>query len=537
MVQNIESPRRLVSLYSEASEAVSTTFRRCAVGATVCTIWLVAGISETRAQESLFRRPQIAEEAIPKPPATDSGAFNHLRLSSHLSMVPKRESNPEESEAGRVPISNWFKPPQDDQDPVLDLPRNRNQEIEEDLENAETVIPGIVSDRSTGLHSNDSESQNGRGSSERELIIQRYPDGKPQIEREVIQDEDGNFVNDGIWRVFSQQGERNIIAQGEYRRGAMEGFWMRRHSRDSSGLFSTRPFNLFEGPYTSFATFKDGKLDGVWSLQDAAGNKMFEVPYEDGRRQGTASWWYPNEVKMREVAFVDGVIHGRLREWDDQKKLTRDEEYLDGQQVIRNVTYYRPQQKETENFYLGAKLEAEGEDDWWRATPARLVSVGTQTQHGPISSWYDNGLPRMKGNYYKGVREGQFTWWHSNGTKQLQGSYKKGEKEGHWTWWHSNGMKATEGKYEGNVAVGEWCWWDEDGTLEHKKELDPPANDDDSAADRSAPEELPVQELIQPPSDLEIVPSGSDRTRTREPSDDDFSLEIEGLELIVPGGR
>ena len=311
--------------------------------------------------------------------------------------------------------------------------------------------------------------ENRRAADGREIIVQRYPDGKPQIEREVVQDEEGNFYNHGFWQVYSRQG--NIIAKGQYRNGEMHGLWERQHTKESSGLFSTKPFNLFQGPFTSTATFKNNQLDGMWTLTDYYERKIFEVPYAKGKRDGTATWWYPTMTKMREVTFQDGTIAGRLLEWDEQNKITRNEQFLAGKKVIREVTFYRPKQKETEKYFLDAKLEIEGEDNWWDAQPAPMLSAGEKLQHGPTYSWYDNGLPKMKGQYVDGNRVGRFTWWHANGNKQLEGEYERGNKVGLWTWRHENGMKSIEGNYENGKAVGIWRWWQTDGKIEAEEDL------------------------------------------------------------------
>ena len=351
----------------------------------------------------------------------------------------------------------------------------------------------------------------------REKIVQRYSDGKPQIEREVVQDANGNYVNDGTWLVLARQDERSIIASGEYRMGVMHGIWQRQHTSETSGLFATKPFSLFKGPFLSVATFDNGKLEGMWTLSDAYEQKMFEVPYRNGQRSGTATWWYPSLNKMREVTFSAGVLDGHLKEWDEDGKLTRDEEFIDGQKVVRNLTFYRPQQKESENYFLEAKLTTDGEDNWWAAQPAPLVSVGKRLQHGPALAWYDSGLPKMKGQFADGERVGRFTWWHSNGNKQLEGAYEKGQKVGRWNWWHENGMKAIEGSYEANLQVGDWRWWDIDGKLENQEQMSKPA----------APDREP------PMLDSEIELKGDSEKSTGAPSNPEIMPEAEN-ESIVP---
>ncbi len=431
----------------------------------------------------------------------------HSRLSPHLISFGKADIGVQQtgSEFGfQIPDGNY--PAASAQDPVdlesiqgIESFPYRGEEQEPEIDPQENDI-----------------SPNGR-----EIVRQRYPDGKVQIEREVDQDEEGNYYNHGFWRVKSRDG--TIVAQGEFERGQMHGVWERKHTKDSSPLFATQPFNLFQGPFTSTAIFENGKLEGVWTLNDQYNRKIFEIPYRSGKRNGTAIWWYPSMTKMREVVFRNGLIDGQLREWDQQNKLTREEEFVSGKKIIRNVSFYRPKQKESESYYLDAKLELDGDDDWWDARPAPMLPIGEKVQHGPLNAWFDNGLPKMKGQYETGLRVGQFSWWHANGNKRLDGDYVRGKKIGKWTWWHENGIKAIEGTYQDDEAVGIWRSWQPDGQLKEERNL---SNEQDpSKGSQGNPAALPEGNVQPAPP------------RSIEPEDDNqipLMIEDEGLEGIEP---
>lgn len=304
----------------------------------------------------------------------------------------------------------------------------------------------------------------------RETIRQRYPDGKNHILRQVAQDAAGNYYNDGAWRVYSRGGD--VIAEGQFEKNRMVGQWRRYHSPRSGGLFSTVPFNKYEGRFLSVANFKDGKLDGAWSIYDQNNQKVFEVGYSKGKRDGIAVWWYPTATKMREATFENGLLNGRVLEWDEQGKLTRRDEFIRGQRVVRQVSRYRPNRPREEQFFLDSKMVLDGEDQWWEAKPAAFSTLGQKTQQGPIRRWYENGQPKMQGQYDKDKRVGKFTWWHTNGSRKLEAMYEKGQKSDMWTWWHENGMKSIQGEYEDNRAIGVWTWWDEEGNVSRQENFD-----------------------------------------------------------------
>lgn len=295
------------------------------------------------------------------------------------------------------------------------------------------------------------------------VITQRFPDGKPRIIRYVAQDEKGNYFNHGPWEVRNQSGQ--VVAKGTYVRGMMDGQWSRQHASDSSSLFATKPFSLFQGPFRSVALFENGKLEGLWTIYDQYGTKIFEVPYREGVRHGTATWFYPNNAKMREVTFKQGLIDREILEFDEAEKIAGRRQYVDGRPIVQNTTFYRPHVKKTEDYYLGAKLKPDGTDDWWEAKPAPYLKTGSETQHGSSMAWFENGQPKKRGQFADGKPVGQFVWWHANGNKRTEGFYVDGQKSRRWTWWYENGMKQFEGIFQDDQPIEIWRAWHANGKL------------------------------------------------------------------------
>ena len=317
-----------------------------------------------------------------------------------------------------------------------------------------------------GLDSLRSYSGSGTDPSEN-IITQRYADGKPRVIRQVAQDATGNYYNHGPWEFRDPAGQ--TVAEGTYVRGSMDGQWSRKHESNSSGLFATKPFNLFNGPFHSVAHFKNGKLNGLWTIYDKHNTKIFDISYEQGIREGTATWFYPNNTKMREATFRRGLIDGEIIDFDETGKVTKRRQFVDGRPIVRNTTFYRPNVKKTEEYFLGKKLEPEDADDWWEAKPTPFLETGTATQNGAAMSWYENGQPKTRGQFIDGQPVGQFTWWHANGNKQSEGFYIEGQKNRRWTWWHDSGMKQVEGVFKDDQPIQIWRAWHADGKLEKEK--------------------------------------------------------------------
>lgn len=347
-----------------------------------------------------------------------------------------------------------------------------------------------------------------------EVIKQRYPDGKPRIIRHVAQDKEGNYFNHGPWEVLNKAGQ--VIASGTYKNGLMHGQWKRQHATESGGMFGTKPFDLFQGPFLSVARFKNGKLEGLWTIYDQYRQKIFEIPYQDGIRHGIANWYYPNGAKMREATFKKGLIDGEILNWNDGEKLVSREQYVDGRKIVRNTTFYRPNAKKSENYFLGSKLEPEDRDDWWKAKPTPFLPSGREVQNGPSMSWYANGQPKKRGQYKDDQPVGKFIWWHENGNKHIEGFYVKGKKARRWTWWFENGMKKVEGAYRDDQPTGNWRSWHSDGDLRNQKDY---SADEESGDDTEPDNDAATGDEVALPE--------NDQTDLRAENEDLPEMEIE----------
>ena len=365
-----------------------------------------------------------------------------------------------------------------------------------------------------------------------EIVRERYPDGKIKIVRTIAQDADGNYYNDGGWLMYDRQ--QRPIASGTYIRGAMEGDWERVHEPASGELFLQSPFNLYSGPYLSRANFVRNKIDGVWTISDKEGNLIFSITYQDGVRNGLASWFYPGDKKMREATFKDGVPHGIVLQWDQQGKMQRREQFVDGRKVIRKKSTYPNQTVASERVFRDRKLSPQGSDNWWAAKPATFDRDGEEVQHGPVAEWYPNRQPKMTGRYVDGQRDGLFTWWHPSHNKKAEGSFSKGKRVGLWRYWHESGMKRSEGRFEDDRPDGLWREWNEDGRVVDERTLDA---DDVSAAEEVDAEEVNPEETDSGSNSIlePINPVEQEKSDGFEIELDDLKTDAESADPISNG--
>lgn len=303
-----------------------------------------------------------------------------------------------------------------------------------------------------------------------EVVQERFPDGKVKIRREMCLDSLGNYILHGEWRMWDTNG--NEVAAGEFQNGQRHGVWTRQLAARDAEMLTTSPYNEFQAPFTSQATFKDGKLHGKWIILDSQKRIVSEFEFVDGLRDGRSSWNYVSGKKMKQIDFRKGLIDGKMVGWDPNAKVIADDVYQEGRKLAPKVTNATAGQKKSEGLYLFAKQVVETQDDWWTTKPATYTTIGQDDRHGRWISWYSNGQKEYEGTYENNLPEGQFTWWYPNSQVRVTGTYKKGKAHGDWAWWFENGQKSEKGQYEDGEPTGSWAYWKPNGMLHHKSDFD-----------------------------------------------------------------
>jgi antitoxin component YwqK of YwqJK toxin-antitoxin module len=300
-----------------------------------------------------------------------------------------------------------------------------------------------------------------------EIIRERYANRRIRIEREVTQDASGNYLNHGSWKMWDERG--TLVAEGHNFEGLREGMWTRWHAKTDSKLFGEYPYSRLASPFISQAEFKDGLLDGTWTIYDSKQNKISQWSFVNGQREGLSVWWHPNGKKLREINYKNGAIDGEVVEYTDAGLISKRAVFELGRQLVLRTDTYPNGAKKTQGKYLEAPLAVRTPDDWWNAVTATFTNVGKDERLGWVA-WYPNGQEQLHGSYKQGKEDGFFVWWYPNGQKSAEGEYRAGLQHGTWVWWHENGQKATEGLYRDGEQFGHWTVWNKQGRVTQASE-------------------------------------------------------------------
>ncbi len=154
--------------------------------------------------------------------------------------------------------------------------------------------------------------------SQGEVLLQKFPNGKLHIERFVVEDAQGNFVNHGSYKEYDAKGD--LIRSGEFKMGAMDGSWTQALSLDAVQALAPKVDAGFKPPFRSTAQFVDGKLHGDWVIADSKGNPVLVWQFANGKRENVSNWFDSKHASVQTIAYEADVP------MDHPRSLCRDNE-------------------------------------------------------------------------------------------------------------------------------------------------------------------------------------------------------------------
>ncbi len=305
-----------------------------------------------------------------------------------------------------------------------------------------------------------------------ELLQQRTPDGKIQIERWVAEDETGNLVNHGLYKEYDAKGA--IIRTGNFRMGKLDGVWKQTIPVATAQRIADTIDPGFRPPFHSEANFVSGKIEGDWTLADSVGNAVAVWQFENNVRSGASVWLNSRGKAVREMNYRNGVPDGPATRFLSAQKEPEKFMYYQGKVLKSRTVWYDPDRrtkKRLEESFLIADGEQFVSHDWWNSQiMTEALPTGEPLRHGTLVGWHANGTKSVEGQFIHNQPVGEFQWWYPSGQLQSKGIYADGAMTGTWAWWYPNGMKMLLGEYARGEQMGVWSQWAADGKLVQRDE-------------------------------------------------------------------
>lgn len=344
-----------------------------------------------------------------------------------------------------------------------------------------------------------------------ETVRTRFPNGLLRIEKHVVLDADYNYINHGNWREYDAGGRK--LAEGRYAHGKRQGLWTRWYHATSErkprvnlrkedveaneladGL-DGNDFADFERPFSSVAEFKNGVINGIWSIYDARRQPIMSVQFENGRLNGRAVWYFANGRERRRLALRDGVLHGECIAWEKTGRESQSVEYINGRRMGPETLKYPDGAKRGEGLMLRAREIVDFDYDW-DAGRLRVEKKGEEGKDEKTGRWtffHKDGSKMHAGEYKRDVPVGLHAWWYPNQQKMAQGTYRAGKQHGSWIWWHDTGFKRVAGEFNAGEQIGRWIAWNENGKVDRMEPGDGRERRNVDPSRNIAPRELSPQ--------------------------------------------
>lgn len=301
-----------------------------------------------------------------------------------------------------------------------------------------------------------------------ELIRQRFPNGKPQIERWVTEDNQGNIVNHGKYTEYDGQG--TVIESGNFVYGERDGQWSKQIAEEHVRQLAGSIDKSFAAPYQSRAVFTNGQLNGVWTIVDGKDRAVVSWTYSAGVREGVSSLFNSAGEVTQSITYKHNLADGPAH-YADNGSPAEDTEFTNGlmlRQIDKwhAVTGGKPRVLQSQEWHLVPMPLNVASSDWSENKVQFQSTEGvTPIRHGMSTTFYASGQREFEGNYDHGQRTGTFAWWYPNGQQKTVGEYRADKEHSGWTWWHENGMKQATGMFADGSKIDEWSQWSPEGTL------------------------------------------------------------------------
>ncbi len=166
---------------------------------------------------------------------------------------------------------------------------------------------------------------------ESDTIRERFPDGKVRIERKVVLDDEGNYINHGPYQEWTSKGE--LVTTGSFVKGKRHGPWIQMCDAKGAKLVTTYPYSKFKAPFQSSVEFDAGMMDGVWTITDADNKVVSQIQLAGGKRDGLTTFFHPNGQVFYQAEYSASLLNGSYVEKSMEGRVVRDEKYTAGQRT------------------------------------------------------------------------------------------------------------------------------------------------------------------------------------------------------------
>ena len=212
-----------------------------------------------------------------------------------------------------------------------------------------------------------------------------YADGSLMSEAEVIIDNRGKKIKDGLFFMYLPDGKK--IEMKTFKNDTLNGSHIKWYPNGNKKLEEN---------------YKNGKLDGK-RIHYKYGKLTSEETWKNGQMNGPFVSYYPSGKIMDESNVLNGVHHGVRKRYGESGVILSEQYYDNGQEVENNSPPPKPNFQNAEVN----RLVLEFENNYNKTLP--IITKGNSANIDKLGRLLDE-----EANYYKKISallEGTDEWW------------------------------------------------------------------------------------------------------------------------------
>lgn len=232
-----------------------------------------------------------------------------------------------------------------------------------------------------------------------------------------------NNKKEGIHRTYDDEG--NVIASAQYANGILL----------AQGIFD-----------------EQGRKQGMWKYFYEDGTLKEEGKYRNNKKEGTWKYYFPDGTIEQIGDFNNDLPEGTWRWYYANKQLRLEEEYIDGYEEGPSIEYSDSGQVIAQGNYV------EGfKDGIWTYMIGSIKESGKYFEGEKQGTWtqqyLDNGKIAFEGDFLNGIENGIHKYYHPNGLPKRRGKYTLGIRDGLWEYLDERGNVRLTIRYENGEEV------------------------------------------------------------------------------------
>jgi len=273
-----------------------------------------------------------------------------------------------------------------------------------------------------------------------------------------------NFLLDSLWIFYNREGMPTVDIQ--YKGGLKDGL---RQTYEAGKIIKTEEFVA-------------DKLDGFTRILYPNGSVAKEIPFEDGKENGTGFEYAQDDGRIITVfTYKNGSLIRKqnINRWDQQRqKQGLWVEFHKNRQVKVEGPYRNDLKNGYWKFYqangnliriekwINGELQ-EGAEEVAKVEIKRVIDP--QTGKVIAKGAYQNGNPTGVHRKYDENGEVISSTLYDQGIKLAEGIVdERGRKQGPWKFYYRDGSLKSEGNYKDDLKVASWRYYFEDGSVEQE---------------------------------------------------------------------